>query len=58
MAKKLFDTGEKLHFKKAGSVNTLSGKNNKTGIMIRLNRTSRHWVGEKPALVYNGLEKF
>lgn len=54
--KKLFGNGEKLHFKKAGSVNTLSGKNNKTGIMIRLNRTSRHWAGEKPALVYNGLE--
>lgn len=54
--KRLFGNGKKLHFHRYGTVNSLCGKNNKTGIRIKLNYTSRHWSGEKTALVYNGLE--
>ena len=54
--KKLFGNGTKLHFHRYGTVNSLCGKNNKTGIRVKLNHTSRHWSGEKTALVYSGLE--
>lgn len=54
--RRLFGSGEKLHFHKYGTVNSLSGKRNDTGIMVKMNHSSKHWSGEETALVYNGLE--
>lgn len=54
--KKLFGNGENIHFHRYGTINTLCGKNNKTGPRVILNHTSKHWEGAKTAVAYTGLE--
>lgn len=54
----LFKGGSEVKYCKYGKFNSVEGKQNLSGIKVRLDYTSKknYWQGKKPALIWNGLE--
>lgn len=52
----LFGNGSSVHFQKYGNFNSIESSTNKSGIRFKHNLECAHWVGPKPAVIWNGLK--